>query len=210
MMNANLYGSDGSVKGTVELPASVFGVELNEALLHTVVNAYLANKRQGTAKTKGRSEVSGGGRKPFRQKGTGRARAGSNTSPLWVRGGKAHGTNPRDYRQGISKMVRRKALLVAYSVRASEENISILENIDFSEVKTSKMAEILGKVGVFGERTLLILPTDIPNVYLSSRNIKNVSVKVVADVNALDLLRTKNVLFYTEESIKNIEEVVGQ
>lgn len=210
MMNANLYGSDGSAKGTVELPASVFGVELNEALLHTVVNAYLANKRQGTAKTKGRSEVSGGGRKPFRQKGTGRARAGSNTSPLWVRGGKAHGTNPRDYRQDISKKMRRKALLCAYSVRASEENVSILEDIELNEIKTSKMVDILGKVGVVGERTLLILPNEIPNVYLSSRNIKNVSVKVVNDVNALDLLRTKNVLFYTEESIKNIEEVVGQ
>jgi large subunit ribosomal protein L4 len=208
-MNANLYSTDGSVKGTVELPASVFGVEPNEALLHTVVNGYLANKRQGTAKTKGRSEVSGGGRKPFKQKGTGRARAGSNTSPIWVRGGKAHGTNPRDYRQGIAKQVRRKALLCAYSIRAAEENISVLEELKLDAPKTSTVVDILGNVGVTDARTLLILPADAPNVYLSSRNIKNVTVRAVSDVNALDVLRSKNILFVTEDIVKNLEEGIA-
>ncbi len=209
MMNAKLYSADGSAKGTVELPASVFGVEPNEALLHTVVNGYLANQRQGTAKTKGRSEVSGGGRKPFRQKGTGRARAGSNTSPIWVRGGKAHGTNPRDYRQAISKQVRRKALLCAYSVRATEENVSVLESLKIDAPKTSEVVEILGNVGVIGEKTLLVIPADAPNVYLSSRNIKNVTVRAVSDVNALDVLRAKNILFVTEEIVKGLEEGVS-
>ncbi len=209
MMNAKLYGADGSVKSTVELPASVFGVEMNEALLHTVIKGYLANQRQGTAKTKGRSEVRGGGRKPYRQKGTGRARAGSNTSPIWVRGGKAHGTNPRDYRQNITKKMRRKALISAFSVRASEENVSVLGEVSFSEVKTKIMADILGNIGVAGEKVLMVIPAKEQNVYLSSRNIKNVKVKAVEDVNALDVLNSNKILFVTQDLIKQLEEVVA-
>lgn len=208
-MNANLYSADGSVKGSVELPASIFGVEPNEALLHTVINGYLANQRQGTAKTKGRSEVSGGGKKPWKQKGTGRARAGSNTSPVWVRGGKAHGTNPRDYRQDITKKMKRKALLCAYSVRASEEKVSVFEGVEIAEPKTSVMADVLAKIGVAGEKTLLIVSGKDQNVYLSSRNLKNVNVVPVEDVCAYDVLNANNVLFVTEELIKKVEEVVS-
>ncbi len=209
-MNANLYSADGNLNGTVELPASVFGVEVSEALLHTVVNGYLANARQGTAKTKGRSEVSGGGRKPWRQKGTGRARAGSNTTPIWVRGGKAHGSNPRDYRQGITVKMRRKALLSAYSVRAGEENVSILGEVAFAEVKTGKMAGILGNIGIAGEKILMVIPAAERNVYLSSRNIKNVKVKAVEDVNALDVLNSNKILFVTQDLVKQLEEVVAK
>ncbi len=209
-MNAKLYGADGNETGSVELPASVFGVEVNESLLHTVVNAYLANARQGTAKTKGRSEVSGGGRKPWRQKGTGRARAGSNTSPIWVRGGKAHGTNPRDYRQGITTKMRRGALLSAYSVRASEENISVLDSVQLTEVKTKAMVDVLGNIGIAGEKVLVIIPASERNVYLSSRNIKNVKVKAIEDVNALDVLRSNKILFVTQDIVKQLEEVVAK
>ena len=208
-MNANLYSADGSLKGTVELPASVFGVEVNDALLHTVITGYLANARQGTAKTKGRSEVSGGGRKPWRQKGTGRARAGSNTSPIWVRGGKAHGTNPRDYRQNITKKMRKGALLSAYSVRASEENVSILGEVAFSKASTKEMAKILGNIGIAGEKILVIIPAAEQNVYLSSRNIKNVRVKAVEDVNALDVLNANKILFVTEDLVKQLEGTVA-
>ena len=207
-MNANVYSVDGSVKGSIELPAAVFGVEPNEALLHTVINGYLANQRQGTAKTKGRSEVSGGGRKPWKQKGTGRARAGSNTSPIWVRGGKAHGSNPRDYRQDTPKKMRRKALLCAYSVRAAEGNVSVFEGIELAAPKTQTMFDVLSKIGFAGEKTLLIVPEDAQNVYLSSRNIKNMNVVSVNDVNALNVLNTKNVLFFTEDLVKKVEEVV--
>lgn len=206
-MEAKLYSADGTEKGAVELSSSIFGLELNEALLHTVITGYLANQRQGTAKTKGRSEVSGGGRKPYRQKGTGRARAGSNTSPIWVRGGKAHGTNPRDYTQGIAKKVKRKALLVAYSVRASEDNISVIDDLQISEPKTSIVVKMIEKAGFNSGRTLLILPEDYRNVYLSGRNVKNVTVKVYKDISAYDVMRSENVVFVTEQILKNIEEV---
>jgi len=209
-MNANLYGADGKIAGTVDLPESVFGVEVNEALLHTVVTAYLANARQGTSKTKGRSEVSGGGRKPWRQKGTGRARAGSNTSPIWARGGKAHGPVPRDYRQNITKKMRRKALLCAYSARAVEQNVSIIDGLQFPEAKTSVMASLLTNVGISGEKILMVIPATERNVYLSGRNIKNVSVKAVEDVNALDVLLSSKVLFVTKDLIKQLEEVVSK
>jgi len=209
-MTANLYGADGKLTGAIELPASVFGVEVNEALLHTVVTAYLANARQGTSKTKGRSEVSGGGRKPWRQKGTGRARSGSNTSPIWARGGKAHGANPRDYRQNITKKMRRKALLCAYSARAVEENISIIDGLQMAEAKTKVMASVLGNVGIAGEKILMVIPAVERNVYLSGRNLKNVSVKAVEDVNALDVLAATKVLFVTKDLIKQLDEVVSK
>jgi len=214
-MKANLYAADGSVKGSVELPESVFGLEPNNALLHSVIVGYLANQRQGTAKTKGRSEVSGGGKKPWKQKGTGRARAGSNTSPVWARGGKAHGAKPRDYRQGITRKMRRKALLCAYSTRASEEKISVISGLAIEQPKTKIVSDLLGKIGVFGDgktycgKTLLIISQDSKNVYLSGRNIKDVDVKVVADVNAYDVIRASNIIFADENLVSKIEELVA-
>jgi large subunit ribosomal protein L4 len=214
-MKAKLYAPDGSVKGSVDLPDNIFGVEPNNALLHSVIVGYLANQRQGTAKTKGRAEVSGGGKKPWKQKGTGRARAGSNTSPVWARGGKAHGTNPRDYRQGITRKMRRKALLCAYSVRASEEKIGIISGLSIEQPKTKIVSELLYKIGVFGNgkvysgKTLLIISQDSRNVYLSGRNLKDVDVKVVNDVNAYDIVRATNIIFTDEGLIGKIEEMVA-
>ena len=125
-MKAKLYQQDGTVKGDVELPQSIFDAEVNEPVLHQVIKLLLANQRQGTSKTKSRSEVSGGGNKPWRQKGTGRARAGSNTSPVWVRGGKAHGPLPRDYYTKIPKKIRRLALTSALSSRAELKTFWLL------------------------------------------------------------------------------------
>jgi large subunit ribosomal protein L4 len=214
-MKANLYATDGSVKGTIDLPENIFGVEPNNALLHTVIVGYLANQRQGTAKTKGRSEVSGGGKKPWKEKGTGRARAGSNTSPIWARGGKAHGTQPRDYREGITRKMRRKALLCAYSTRASEEKVGVISELKIEQPKTKIVSDLLNKIGVFGDgktyngRTLLIISPDSRNVYLSGRNLKDVDIKVVNDVNAYDVIRASNIIFADENLISKIEEVVA-
>jgi len=214
-MKANLYAADGSVKGKVELPESIFGVEPNNALLHSVIVGYLANQRQGTAKTKGRAEVSGGGKKPWKQKGTGRARSGSNTSPVWARGGKAHGTQPRDYRQGITRKMRRKALLCAYSVRAAEEKIGVVAGLSIEQPKTKIISELLNKIGVFGDgkkycgKTLFVVSGDNRNVYLSSRNLKDVDVKAVSDVNAYDVVRATNIIFADENLIGKIEETVA-
>jgi large subunit ribosomal protein L4 len=213
-MKAKLYAADGSAKGTVDLPESIFAVEPNNALLHSVIVGYLANQRQGTAKTKTRAEVSGGGKKPWKQKGTGRARAGSNASPIWTRGGKAHGAQPRDYRQGITKKMRRKALLCAYSVRAAEEKIGVISGLEIAQPKTKIVADLLGKIGVFGTKeysgkTLLIISKESQNVYLSGRNLKDVDVKAVNDVNAYDVVRATNIIFADENLVGKIEEMVA-
>jgi len=210
-MKAKLYAADGSVKGTFDLPENIFGVEPNNALLHSVIVAHLANQRQGTAKTKTRAEVRGGGKKPWKQKGTGRARAGSNASPIWVRGGKAHGTQPRDYRQGVTKKMRRKALLCAYSTRAAEEKIGVISGLAIEQPKTKIVSELLNKIGVFGDgktyngKTLLITSKDNQNVYLSGRNIKDVDVKAVQDINAYDVVRASNIIFADESLVGKIE-----
>lgn len=214
-MKAKLYAADGSAKGTIDLPESIFAVEPNNALLHSVIVGFLANQRQGTAKTKTRAEVSGGGKKPWKQKGTGRARSGSNTSPVWARGGKAHGAQPRDYRQAITRKMRRKALMCAYSTRAAEEKISVVSGLAIEQPKTKTVADLLGKIGVFGDgktyngKTLLIISQDSRNVYLSGRNLKDVDVKVVNDINAYDVVRASNIIFADESLIGKIEELVA-
>jgi len=213
-MKAKLYAANGTVKGSIDLPESIFGVEPNNALLHSVIVGYLANQRQGTAKTKTRAEVSGGGKKPWKQKGTGRARAGSNTSPVWARGGKAHGTQPRDYRQGITRKMRRKALVCAYSVRATEEKIAVITGLAFEQPKTKTVAELLSKIGVYSNKdyigkTLFVVSGDNRNVYLSSRNLKDVDVKAVSDVNAYDVVRATNIIFADEALIGKIEEAIA-
>ncbi|ERP31290.1 50S ribosomal protein L4 [Chitinivibrio alkaliphilus] len=207
-MEAKVYDVNGVEKSSVSLPEAVFGCEVNEALVHTVVKAYLANQRQGTAKTKGRSEVSGGGRKPFRQKGTGQARAGSNTSPLWIRGGKAHGAQPRDYRQGLTKKMRRGALVSAYSARASEENVAVLDGADFVEPKTSLFAGFLDKIGFSGKKVLVVISDDSRNVYLSGRNVKGVTLRRYCDVCTYDVVHADKVLFVNEDLVNKVEGVV--
>ena len=207
-MNAKLYSSDGKENGTIDLPSEVFDVEVNETLLHSVIKSYLSNKRQGTAKTKGRAEVSGGGVKPFKQKGTGRARAGSNTSPVWVRGGKAHGTTPRDYTTIIPKKMRRLALRSAYSARAQEENVLVVANMTLEAPKTSIVDQVLQNMEIKDKKNLLIIGDDNQNIYLSGRNIKNVTVKSINDINALDIIRCEKIVFASEKLVEEVKEVV--
>lgn len=207
-MKANVYTFEGKAKGSIDLPQEVFGVEIKESLMHSVVMSYLANQRQGTSKTKTRAEVSGGGRKPWRQKGTGRARAGSNTSPVWARGSKAHGAIPRDYDLKVNKKARREALCSAYTVRASEELVKVIDAIDLNKPKTKSIADLLTALSINGKRNLLIVNSADKNIYLSARNIKNVDIKCVTDVNTYDILSNENIVFCNEALVEKVKEVV--
>lgn len=207
-MKAKLYQQDGTVKGDVELPQSIFDAEVNEPVLHQVIKLLLANQRQGTSKTKGRSEVSGGGRKPWRQKGTGRARAGSNTSPVWARGGKAHGPQPRDYYTNIPKKIRRLALTSALSSRARTENILVIDNLTYDKPQTKAVASLLKALSVAGKRNLLIVGNDGKNIYLSARNIKDVQIRPVNEINAYDIMASENIIFADENLIGKVKKAV--
>jgi large subunit ribosomal protein L4 len=208
-MKAKLFQQDGTVKGDFELPGTVFGAEVNEHLMHQVVTQILANKRQGTSKTKGRSEVSGGGKKPWKQKGTGRARAGSNTSPIWVRGGKAHGPDPRDYYSNIPRKMKKLALTSALSSRAKDEKVVIIEKITCEEPKTKVILAMLNAIAVNGKRNLLIVEKDSKNIYLSGRNIKDLDVRPINEINAYDILSNENIIFGNENLIAKVQEVVA-
>ncbi len=207
-MKAKIYSGDGEEKGLYDLPTEIFEVEVNEPLLHSVVKSYLANQRQGTAKAKSRAEVSGGGKKPFRQKGTGRARAGSNTSPLWVRGGKAFGPIPRDYVSTIPKKIRKSALCSAFSTKAKDEKIFILDGVKIDQPKTKTVNDLFNKLSVLKKKNLLLIGENERNIYLSGRNIKNVNVKNVKDVNVYDVLNCENIIFSTQDLINTVKEVV--
>lgn len=207
-MKANIYTQEGNEKGTVTLPEEVFAAEINETLMHSVVTMYLANQRQGTSKTKTRSEVSGSGKKPFRQKGTGRARAGSNKSPVWVRGGKAFGPVPRNYNSTIPKKMKRAALCSALSSRAKNENIIIVDKVTMEQPKTKNIAELLEKLSIYHKKNLLIIDNGDRDIFLSGRNIKNVDVKAVNDINTYDVLNNETVVFSNEHLIEKVRQVV--
>lgn len=209
-MKAKIYSSEGAPKGEIELSDAVFNIEPKQHLLHQVVTSYLANQRQGTAKAKGRAEVSGGGKKPWRQKGTGHARSGSNTSPVWVRGGKAFGPEPRDYTQAIPKKMRRLALRSALSERARNERVKVLDSLAVEQPKTKMVADILKKLEIAGTRTLLVIDEGQRSTYLSARNIKNLCVKPVSQINAYDVLGCENVIFGSEDLVKKVEEAVAK
>lgn len=207
-MKAKLYQQDGTVKGEVELPESIFGAEINEPVLHQVIKLLLANQRQGTSKTKRRSEVSGGGRKPWRQKGTGRARAGSNTSPVWARGGKAHGPEPRDYYTNIPKKIRKLALTSALSSRAKSENVMVIDNLSYDKPQTKSVASLLKAMAVSGKRNLLVVDKEGWNTYLSARNIRDVEIRPVNEINAYDIMSSENIIFVDENLIGKVQEAV--
>jgi large subunit ribosomal protein L4 len=209
-MKAKVYTQDGKVKGEVDLAESVFNAGVNKQVLYLVIKSYRANQRQGTAKTKGRSEVSGGGRKPWKQKHTGNARAGSNTSPLWKRGGKAFGPHPRDYYARIPGTLRKIALTSALSSRAKDEKILVIDKIVTDVPKTKIIATMLDALSLEGKRTLLIVDGANKNVYLSGRNIKNCSVKPVSEINALDVMNNEAIVFGAQELLSKIEQAVAQ
>lgn len=205
-IQVKVVGIDGSEKGSAVLPEELFGQPVHEHLMWLSVKRHLGNQRQGTAKVKTRGEMSGGGRKPWRQKGTGRARAGSNTSPLWVGGGRAFGPKPRDYRTSMPRRQRRAALASALSLRASENAITVLDALTFDAPKTARMAEILRTLGLSEKRTLLVLDQMEENLLKSCRNLRNLTPTLAHQLNAYELLNCETVLM-TASGLDRIKEV---
>lgn len=208
-MDAKLYGSDGKAKGNAPLPDALFGQQVHEHLLWLSAKRHLGDQRQGTAKVKTKGEVSGGGKKPFKQKGTGRARQGSNTSPLMPGGGRSFGPKPRSYRSELPKKVRRAALVSALSQRANENAVTVLESLAFSEAKTKQMADVLRTLGLYDKRTLLVLDEPNANVLKSCRNLKNLRTTLAHQLNPYDLLETEAVIL-TQPALAKVQEVFAR
>ena len=195
----------GAVKGSIELSDEIFGIEPNEVAMSTVVRNQLANKRQGTQKTKTRSEVSGGGKRPYRQKGTGRARHGSERSAQYVGGGIIFGPNPRSYSYTVPKKIKRLALKSALSSKVASEKMIVIENMDLDEVKTATVAKALKAIGA-GNSSLIVLEDVNKNAELSARNIKDVKTALVNTINVLDILKYDSFVA-TKAAVEKIEEV---
>ena len=205
MPKIDVYNIEGKKVSDVELNDNVFGIEPNEAVVHSVLVNYLANQRQGTQSTKTRSEVSGGGRKPWRQKGTGRARQGSIRAPQWVKGGIALGPRPRSYKYTVNKKEKRLAIRSVLSSKVLENNLVVLDKAEMKEIKTQAMVKTLANLKVEG-KTLILLPEKNENVQKSARNIKNVKTTLVNTINVYDLLKY-NKLVVTLDAVKKLEEV---
>lgn len=205
MPKVPVYNMEGNQVGEIDLNEAIFGTEVNVPLLHQVVVAYEANRRQGTASTKTRGEVSGGGRKPWRQKGTGRARHGSIRSPIWVGGGVVFGPKPRSYRQAIPKKMRRAALRSALSAKVGAGNVIVLDALNVPEIKTKTVATMLEKLNVTG-RALIVTESPDRNLHLSSRNIPGVALRVAEGLNAYDVLKHEK-LIITKDGVAKVEEV---
>ena len=205
MPKVDVYNMQGKKVSDVELSEAVFGIEPNENIVHSALVNYLANQRQGTQSTKTRAEVSGGGRKPWRQKGTGRARQGSIRAPQWVKGGIALGPRPRSYKYTVNKKERRLAIRSVLSSKVLENNLVVLDKAEMKEIKTQAMVKTLANLKVEG-KTLILLPERNKNVQKSARNIKNVKTTLVNTINVYDLLKY-NKLVVTLDAVKKLEEV---
>ena len=204
MANVSVYNMEGKEVGTMELNDAVFGVEVNEHLVHAVVVSQLANKRQGTQKAKTRSEVSGGGRKPWRQKGTGHARQGSTRAPQWTGGGVVFAPTPREYTIKLNKKERRLALKSALTSRVQENKFIVLDELKFDEIKTKKMQAVLDALNV--SKALVVLNENDANVVKSARNIENVQTALTNTINVYDILKY-NTVIVTKAAVATIEEV---
>ena len=204
MANVSVYNIEGKEVGTIDLNDAVFGVEVNEHLVHMAVVSQLANKRQGTQKAKTRSEVSGGGRKPWRQKGTGHARQGSTRAPQWTGGGVVFAPTPRDYSFKLNKKERRAALKSALTSRVEEKKFIVVDEINFDEIKTKKFAEVMNNLKV--ENALVVLEGENKNVVLSGRNIPSVKVTATNEINTYDVLKYTT-LVVTKAAVEKLEEV---
>ena len=204
MSNVSVYNMEGNEVGTLELNDAVFGVEVNEHLVHMAVVRQLANKRQGTQKAKTRSEVSGGGRKPWRQKGTGHARQGSTRAPQWTGGGVVFAPVPRDYSFKMNKKEKRAALKSALSSRVAENKFIVVDEIKFDEIKTKKFQEVLNNLNV--NKALVVLEDGNTNVEISARNIADVKTARTNTINVFDILKY-NTVIATKAAVATIEEV---
>lgn len=204
MAKVSVYNMEGSQVGEIELSDAVFGVKVNEHLVHMAVLQQLANNRQGTQKAKTRSEVSGGGRKPWRQKGTGHARQGSTRAPQWTGGGVVFAPTPRDYSFKLNKKEKQLALKSALTSRVAEEKIFVLDALKMDEVKTKKFQALLDALKV--NKALVVLEENDQNVILSARNIPNVKTAQTNTINVYDILKY-DTLVITKDAVSKIEEV---
>ena len=204
MANVSVYNIEGKEVGTMELSDAVFGVEVNEHLVHMAVVAQLANNRQGTQKAKTRSEVSGGGRKPWRQKGTGHARQGSTRAPQWTGGGIVFAPTPRDYTIRLNKKEKRLALKSALTSRVQENKLIVVDELKFDEIKTKNFQNVLNNLKV--NKALVVLNENDQNVVLSARNIPEVKTALTNTINVFDILKY-NTLIVTKAAVATIEEV---
>ena len=204
MANVAIYNMEGKEVGTMELNDAVFGVEINEHLVHLAAVSQLANKRQGTQKAKTRSEVSGGGRKPWRQKGTGHARQGSTRAPQWTGGGVVFAPVPRDYEVKMNKKEKRAALKSVLTSRVQENKFLVVDELKFDEIKTKKMQGVLDALKV--KKALVVLKDNDQNVLLSARNIADVRTVLTSTLNVFDILKYDTVVV-TKAAVENIEEV---
>ncbi|MCF2683093.1 50S ribosomal protein L4 [Faecalicatena contorta] len=204
MANVSVYNIEGKEVGTIDLNDAVFGVEVNEHLVHMAVVNQLANNRQGTQKAKTRSEVSGGGRKPWRQKGTGHARQGSTRAPQWTGGGVVFAPVPRDYSFKMNKKEKRAALKSALSAKVEEKKLIVIDEIKFDEIKTKNFANILKNLDV--SKALVVLEDDNTNAALSAKNIEGVKTAKTNTINVYDILKY-NTVIVTKAVVANIEEV---
>ena len=203
MPKVALYNMEGSQIGDIELSDSVFGQKVNKSVLHDVVKNYLANQRQGTQSTKTRSEVRGGGIKPWRQKGTGRARQGSIRATQWIKGGIALGPKPRDYRYSLNKKVKKLAMVSAFSSKALANEIVVVDDIVLDEIKTKKISEMLKKLNV-QSKALIITNEKNDNVVKSAKNIEGVATAFTGSMNVYDILKY-DVMVITKDAVSKIE-----
>lgn len=205
MPKVDVLDMKGKKVSDIELAESVFGIEPNENIVHAVLVNYLANQRQGTQSTKTRAEVRGGGRKPWRQKGTGRARQGSIRAPQWIKGGIALGPKPRSYKYTVNKKERRLAIKSVLSSKVLEKQLTVVDKLELKEIKTKSMVNALSALKVEG-KTLIVVPEVNKNVLMSSRNIEGVKTITANNINVFDLLKYNN-LILPVDTVKKLEEV---
>lgn len=204
MLKTNVYNMSGKLVGEIELPEAVFGIEPNEAAVHDAVKNHLANKRQGTQSALTRAEVSGGGRKPWRQKGTGRARQGSTRAPQWTHGGVVFAPKPRDYTKQVNRKVRRLALKSALSAKVADSELIVFDALNIEAPKTKEMVKVLKAVDT--QKALIVLPESDEKVERAAANIPGVKTTLVGTLNTYEILKYKK-LILTKDSVAKIEEV---
>lgn len=204
MAKVSVYNMEGKEVGTIELSDAVFGAEINEHLVHMAVVQQLANNRQGTKKAKTRAEVSGGGRKPWRQKGTGHARQGSTRAPQWTGGGVVFAPVPRDYSFKLNKKEKRAALKSALTSKVQDSRLIVLDELKFDEIKTKNFVRVMNNLKV--EKGLVVIAENDPNVVLSARNLAEVNTTLVSTINVYDVMKAKTVVL-TKDAVEKIEEV---
>ena len=205
MPKTALYDMNGKQVGDIELNENIFGVEVNASVLHQVVVNYLANQRQGTQSTKTRAEVRGGGAKPWRQKGTGRARQGSTRSPQWIKGGVALGPKPRSYRFSLNKKVKRLAMKSALSSKVLDNEMMVLDTLAFESIKTKEMKKVLDNLNV-EKKALVVLPDKNENIIRSAKNLPGITTTLVSTLNVYDILNHDKFIV-TKDAVAKIEEV---